>query len=147
MFEQAPGLIALLEGPDHVFTLTNEAILGFLGRREVIGRPVRKAVPELVGQGFVATLDEVRRTGVSFVGHAVPAKLEPVPGAPLPERYVDFVFQPITGEDGTVSGIFVEGHDVTERRRAEDVLRESEERFRLVAENAPVMLWMRSAPA
>ena len=142
MFEQAPGLIAMLEGPDHVFTLANEAILGFLGRCDLIGKPVREAVPEVVGQGFVATLDDVRRTGVSFVGHEVPVTLEPIPGTPLPERYVDFVFQPVIDEDGAVSGIFVEGHDVTDRRRADSVLRESEERFRLVAENAPVMLWM-----
>ncbi len=67
-------------------------------------------------------------------------------GAPLgSERYVDFVFQPITGEDGAVTGIFVEAHDVTERKRAEAALRESEARFRLVAENAPVMLWMGDA--
>ena len=32
--------------------------------------------------------------------------------------------------------------DVTERRRAEQILRESEERFRLVANTAPVMIWM-----
>jgi len=32
--------------------------------------------------------------------------------------------------------------DITERRRAEDVVRESEERFRLVADSAPVMIWM-----
>jgi len=32
--------------------------------------------------------------------------------------------------------------DITERRKAEDAVRESEERFRLVANTAPVMIWM-----
>ncbi len=135
MFEQAPGLIAMLEGPDHRFTLANEAMQAFLGRRDLIGRTVREALPEIVEQGFVATLDDVRRNGVPHVGQGVPVALEPAPGDPRTERYVDFVFQPIAAEDGTITGIFVEGYDVTERERAE-------ERFRLVAENAPVMLWM-----
>jgi len=34
------------------------------------------------------------------------------------------------------------GVDITERRKAEDAVRESEERFRLVANTAPVMIWM-----
>ena len=145
MFEQAPGLIAMLEGPEHVFTLANKAMERFIGR-ELIGRPIREAVPEAEAQGFVATLDDVRRTGRPFVGHGVPIRLDSAPADPgAPERCVDFVFQPITGEDGAVSGIFIESHDVTERKRAEGVLRESEARFRLVAERAPVMLWMGDA--
>jgi PAS domain S-box-containing protein len=35
--------------------------------------------------------------------------------------------------------------DVTERKRTDDLLRESEQRFRLMADTAPVMLWMSDA--
>ena len=136
MFEQAPGLIVMLEGPEHVFTLANAAFVDFMGGREIIGRPLRDAVPEALEQGFLERLDEVRSTGLPFVGQGLPFV---VAGT---EHYLDFVFQPILSEDGAVTGIFAEGQIVTERIRGEAALRESEERFRLVAENAPVMLWM-----
>jgi PAS domain S-box-containing protein len=144
MFEQAPGMIAMLEGPRHVFTLANAALQAFVGR-EVLGLPLAEALPEVARQGFAAALDEARRTGRPLVGRGVPVMLDRAPGAALVERHVDFVFQPITDEDGTVTGIFLESHDVSDRHRAEDALRESEARFRLIAESAPVMLWMGDA--
>ncbi len=141
MFEQAPGMIAMLEGPRHVFTLANAALQRFVGR-EVLGLPLAEALPEVARQGFTAALDEARRTGRPLIGRGVPLMLDRAPGAALIERHVDFVFQPITDEDGTVNGIFLESHDVSDRHRGEDSLRESEARFRLIAESAPVMLWM-----
>lgn len=40
------------------------------------------------------------------------------PGAPPEESYVDFVYQPMLESDGRVSGVFVQGVDVTEQVRA-----------------------------
>ncbi|MBA3447070.1 MAG: PAS domain S-box protein [Pseudaminobacter sp.] len=50
--------------------------------------------------------------------------------------------QPIITADGTKSGAVLTLRDDTARDMAEHALRESEERFRLVADSAPVMLWM-----
>jgi len=44
--------------------------------------------------------------------------------------------------DGTAVGIVVGFHDDTQRREAERAIRNSEERFRLIASTAPVMIWM-----
>jgi PAS domain S-box-containing protein len=142
LFEQAPGFMAALSGPQHVFEMANAAYHQLVGHRSVIGKPVREALPEVVGQGFMELLDRVRETGQPFVGRGIRVRLQQRPGAVPEERYVDFVYQPILAADGTTSGIFVQGHDVTDQKRAENALRESEERFRLVAESAPVMLWM-----
>jgi signal transduction histidine kinase/ActR/RegA family two-component response regulator len=57
------------------------------------------------------------------VGHAVPVRVQREASAPLEERFVDFVYQPIRGPKGDVEGIFVEGSDVTMRKRVEDELR------------------------
>jgi PAS domain S-box-containing protein len=142
MFEQAPGFMAVLNGPEHVFSLANESYMKLIGDREVLGKPVIEVLPEMQGQGFLQLLDEVYATGRSYVGRSARVLLQQVPGAPAEERLLDFVYQPITADDGSVTGIFVQGHDLTELMRAEEALKESEARFRLVAETAPVMLWM-----
>jgi signal transduction histidine kinase/ActR/RegA family two-component response regulator len=123
LFEQAPGIMAVLRGPEHVFELTNQSYMQLIGHRQIVGKRAREALPEIVGQGFLELLDRVYTTGEPFVGHALPVRLQREPEGPLEERYVDFVYQPIRDESGAVSGIFVEGSDVTARKLVEDELR------------------------
>ena len=99
---------------------------------------VREALPELEGQGFFELLDRVYATGEPFVGQSLPITIQRTPGAPPEARILDFVYQPITDADGEVSGIFVEGIDVTSAHDA--AMRrcdESEESFRTLAEAMP----------
>ncbi|MFC1457997.1 PAS domain S-box protein [Microvirga arabica] len=140
-FQQAPGLMVMLIGPEHVFELANPSYLKVIGEREVIGKTVREALPELAGQDFFEILDGVYATGEPFVGRQMPITLQR-PGEPPRSLYFDFVYQPITDSQGRVIGIFGEGHDVTDLKRAEIALRESEERFRTVADSAPALIWM-----
>jgi len=137
MFEQAPGIVAMLRGPDHVFEQANAAYYQLVGHRDLIGKSVREALPEIEGQGFFELLDDVYRKGEPFVGRRVRVSLQREPGGPLEERFVDFVYQPIRDAEGVVGGIFVEGFDVTEARRVEEAMRESEERLRNLADNIP----------
>ena len=123
LFAQAPGIMAVLRGPEHVFELTNQSYMQLIGHRQIVGRRAREALPEIVGQGFLELLDRVYTTGEPFVGHALPVRLQREPEGPLEERYIDFVYQPIRDENGAVSGIFVEGSDVTARKLVEDELR------------------------
>lgn len=46
---------------------------------------------------------------------------------------------------GRVTGVIALLHDVTERRKTEQALRESEERFRQITENTREVFWMRAA--
>jgi len=141
MFDQAPGFMALLSGPDHVFQAINAAYLQLTGHRNLIGKSVREAVPEAEGQGFLDLLDQVYRDGEAYVGRGIPVDLQRTPDATAERRYLDFVYQPLTGPDGKVTGIFVEGSDVTDRERAEAALRESEERFEAIANSVEQMIW------
>ncbi len=123
LFEQAPGIIAVLRGPEHVFEITNQSYVQMVGHRALVGKPARDALPEVAGQGFFELLDQVYRTGEPFVGHAVPLRVQRDVNGPMEELFVDFVYQPIRGPNGDVEGIFVEGSDVTVRKRVEDDLR------------------------
>jgi len=142
LFDNAPGFMAVLSGPDHVFDLANAAYMRLIGHRDVIGKTVREALPEVSGQGFIKLLDEVYENGKPFTGVSVDVALRSREGGPVEKRLVDFVYQPILGDDGRVAGIFCEGYDVTDRHTAEQKLRESEERFRLIADSAPVPMWV-----
>src|SRR5215217_1688078 len=121
LFEQAPGFMAILRGADHVFELTNASYRRMIGDRDFVGQPVRAVVPEAEGQGFFELLDGVLKSGEPYVGRQVPLMLND--GNASRTVYVDFIYQPIFEADGTVSGVFVEGADVTDHVRMQEHLR------------------------
>ena len=142
LFHQAPGFMCVLRGSAHVFEITNAAYAGLIGHRDVIGKSVAEALPEVEGQGFLELLDRVYATAEPFTGRWMRFDVRRVPGAAPDTRFVDFVYQPITDEAGRVSGIFVEGHDVTEAKLAEDALREERDRTRAVLESMAEGFWL-----
>ena len=144
MFAQAPGFMAMLVGPEHRYELVNEAYLGLVERRDVVGRTVGEVLPEVASQGFLRLLDEVYAGGRPHKGDATEIWLTGADGASR-LHCLDFVFQPVRGEDGAVLGIFVQGNDVTERVLAERALRESEARFRTFAQAMPNQVWSADA--
>jgi len=114
MFMQAPGFVAMLSGPDHVFQMHNTAYGQLLGRRDLLGKPVRDAVPEAANQGFLELLDTVFATGEPFEGRNSPIELHRQPSGPPEVAWLDFIYQPVRDDDGRVVGIFVQGHEVTQ---------------------------------
>lgn len=118
LFEQTPGFLAVLVGPRHEFRIANNAYIKLVGQRAVIGKPVAEALPEVVGQGFVALLDEVWETGSPYIGKAARIRLDNEGEGRGEERFLDFIYQPIFDDGGTVTGVLVQGHDVTEQVEA-----------------------------
>ena len=141
LFEQAPGFMAIMHGPQHVFEMCNESYFRLIGEREVQGRSVRAVFPDLEGQPFFKLLDEVYATGVPHVSTAAQIDLRRTADGPLERRYLDFIYQPILDHRGEVSGIFAEGHDVTDLIKAQEQLALREESFRLATAAADVGTW------
>jgi PAS domain S-box-containing protein len=115
LFMRAPSFVAVLRGPNHVFDFANDAYLRLIGRHDIVGRPLVEVLPEIESQGFVRLLDDVRRSGEPFLGRELSVMLAREKGAPPEERFLDFIYQPIVEADGSVSGVFVEGSDMTDR--------------------------------
>lgn len=114
MFMQAPGFVAIMSGPDHRFQMHNDAYSQLIGHRDIAGKPVRRALPELEGQGFYDLLDSVFTTGEPYEGRESAAQLQRQPDGLLETVYLNFIYQPIRDDAGAVVGIFVQGHDITE---------------------------------
>ena len=118
MFERAPGFMALLEGPDHKIVIANRAFREIVGRDGLTGKPLAEALPELTEQGVDEILDGVARSGEAFVGHGMSLYVARADGS-TEEIFVDLVFQPLPPSGGQPSGIFLQGHNVTEDKRSE----------------------------
>lgn len=141
MLEQAPSFMAVFSGPEHVFEIANAAYVQLIGHRDVIGKSVHEALPDIEGQGFYELLDGVYSTGQPFVGRALPVVIQRQPDAAPEQLFIDFIYQPIFAPSGQVSGIFVQGHDISDRKRAEIAAAMSEARFRQLAQSMPNHVW------
>ncbi|MCE9658200.1 MAG: PAS domain-containing protein [Burkholderiales bacterium] len=119
LFEQAPSFMAMLTGPEHRYELVNPGYLRLIGQRELVGRTVAEVLPEAEAQGYVALLDEVYASGKAYSARGARLDMQATPDRPAAQRHVDFVFQPIRDAAGRVSGVFVEGVDVTARVAAD----------------------------
>lgn len=145
MFEQIPAGIAVLRGPNLHFSFVNLAYLEMTHRTsadELIGRPVREALPELSGQPFFAWMDNVYATGETFVGEEIPASIRQPATGKMVDIWVSFSCQPLRDEAGSIEGVVVHAVDVTTQVVARKQLEGREAQFRALADSIPQMAWM-----
>lgn len=113
MIMQAPGFVALLAGPNHVFEMHNEAYSQLVGHRILVDKTVREALPE-IEEGYFDLLDSVFETGEAYEGRASRIHIQRAPDAEPEEAFLNFIYQPVRGTGGEIAGIFVQGYEVTE---------------------------------
>jgi PAS domain S-box-containing protein len=139
MFVEAPVSMCILRGRDHVFSNANEQYYKLTGRDErIIGMKVRDVFPEVEGQGYFEWLDQVYRNGETFSSQETPLFIDTDGSGKLHSKFISFMYQPYRNEQGEVEGIFYFGVDVTEQVHARKEIEKSEERFRVIFEQAAV---------
>ncbi len=141
IFNQSPGFVALLTGPNHVYEMANEAHSQLLGGREVLGKTILEAIPELAGQGYIEILDQVYQTGIEWNARSTKLILQRKLDALAEERYIDLSYQPYHDEYGNVVGIFSHGFDVTDTYAAQTARKETEERLEEGMLAAKMVVW------
>jgi PAS domain S-box-containing protein len=108
-------------------------------RHKVVGRQIAEMViPESLRERHRKGLARFLSTGESTVlGRRVEVNAQRSNGEEFP---VELAIMPVRTTDPPVFTAFL--RDITIRRRAQEALRESEQRFRMLADSAPVLIWM-----
>jgi PAS domain S-box-containing protein len=140
MLMTAPGFVATLTGPDHVYSLVNQQYQGLFGKRRIKGKPIMVALPELEGQGFDKLLDMVYNTGEPYVGIDIPISLARDENLAPELRYFNFSYQPMHNEHKKIYAILIFGYEVTEQMIAKKRIEESEVHFRQMADLMPAKI-------
>ena len=141
IIEKAPAYIAILRGPNHVYEFANAEYRRAVGRRPLIGRPIAEAVPELKAYGVFERLDRVYQTGEDFIGRERPFLIAPAGTGEPAKRVANMVLQALRDPDGSITGVFIHGVDVTEIAQAAEAVKESEARYRELADAMPQAVW------
>lgn len=139
LIEQAPVAINLFVGKDMVVEMANKPMLGYWGKDEsVIGKPLREALPELVGQPFLDILDQILQTGIPYSSTNAAVDIE-IDGK-LDTYYFNFTYKPIFDRRGDIYGIINMSIDVTAQVLAQKALEESESKLKTVIASAPAAI-------
>jgi len=140
IFRQAPVAVSVVRGPEFVYELANSRYEALVGRRDLVGRPIRDVFQELAADAPVfQMLERVRRTGEAYTATEYTVPLDRS-GTGTPEDVIfHFSCQPVREPDGTVDTILTVAIDVTEQvssRRTVEKLARREEAARRSAEEA-----------
>ncbi|MEO9255997.1 MAG: PAS domain-containing protein, partial [Tepidiformaceae bacterium] len=131
LLDSTPAGIAVLYGPQHVFAVVNPRYELLVNRpaADLLGKPLKDALPETAEQGFVALLDHVRESGEPYLGNEVEVSFHE-PGSADRTIYVDFVYQPMPDDEGAIDRILVHATEVTKqvlaRREVESLAKDLE---------------------
>jgi PAS domain S-box-containing protein len=136
VLEGSPIAIGVTEGADHRFSLVNRVTceLTGLAEEQLLGRTHAEAVPEadaVVGP----ILDRVYAAGV---GETKEIEVD----LPTGRRHLLVTWTALPGDDGRTGAVLYLSLDITQRKRAEGRLRESEAQLRTLADAVPQLVWM-----
>lgn len=119
--DQAPVAIAVLEGPEHCFSLTNDSFRALFGQRARAGVALLEAVPELTGHPLARAVAHTFRTGEPQPAEQAPLELGPREDALRRRHVLEWSCRALEPGDGS-SALLLFCNDVSEQARAREAL-------------------------
>ena len=114
LFLEAPAAICILSGPELVYEFLNPTYQQFFPERQLLGKPLRDALPELADHAAYHTMRHVFDSGETVWQQALHAPLTRTGDGVLEDRYFNYIQQPRYDEHGRIDGVLVFGFEVTE---------------------------------
>jgi len=118
VFDAAPAFIGMHEGPEHIYRYANPALMETLGNRQLIGKSIREAVPEIADTAVLKKFDEVHQNGVPILEWEFAAEIDS--GSGLRRGHYRQILQPWYDEDGSIAGVLSFAYDITEIKNAQE---------------------------
>ncbi|MCR9013700.1 PAS domain S-box protein [Aquiflexum gelatinilyticum] len=141
LIHSSPSAIGIVNGPDFIITEANKPVLEIWGKGdEVVGKPYFEVLPELEEQGYKAIFAEIYQTGNPFNAIETPVKI--VKDGKLTLKYYNFVLYPQKNADNEIVGIGMIASEVTSQTLMHLKVKESEERYRALADNLPMVSYI-----
>ncbi|WP_149243586.1 ATP-binding protein [Dyadobacter sp. 32] len=141
IFMHAPVAIGIFRGPQLVIEVANSMMLRYWGKTslQVSGLPFDQAFTKSHGDGLEVIVKDVFETGNRRVLSEWP--LEVARHGKASKLIVNLALEPLHDLTGLISGVMVVANDVTEMITALELVRESEQRFKMLADTMPQLVW------
>ncbi|WP_210486105.1 PAS domain-containing sensor histidine kinase [Rufibacter aurantiacus] len=140
LFTDAPAAICILEGPELVFELVNPIYQQLFPGRELLGKPILEALPEIEHNDVYRTLREVYETGKTHEEEGMHIPLARPGDGVLEDRYFKYIQQARYNEHGLIDGILVLAFEVTEQIEARRAVEAGARQLQLITDSLPVLI-------
>ena len=141
IFAASATSMGLLRGPEFIFEIINPSYSELFNGRELIGRPLLEALPELRGQEFPNIMAKVFKSGITYVDREAQAFLRRTEHGPIEERYFDQTYSRMNDISGEPYGIYIHAREVTDLVFARRALEASSESLRAAIDIADIGTW------